>query len=178
MAPEIKYRWNGTGWQPLDRHLRQCAEFVVGQIERLKIVKERSEKSHRHYFACLRETWLNLPEGYRERFGTDETEGTDRLRKWCLMKAGFRKEHAIVAMSGPQARKIAALAQSLDDCAVVMVDGNIVTVWTAKSQKMKKSGADGMDKDEFERSKEAVLNICAGMLGIDPRELSARGAAA
>jgi hypothetical protein len=175
MAKPIKYAWTGSAWQPLQRFVQACAAFVVGQVAELEVVEERSEESHRHYFACIREAWRNLPEVYQDRFGSDEKEGTEKLRKWCLIKAGYRRERTLIAASQRQAQEIAALVQAIDDCAVVLLDGHILTIYVAKSQKMKKTGDDGMDRKEFGDSKDAVLRECAHLIGVDVATLTERG---
>lgn len=167
----IAYRWTGDAWKPLARSAKACADFFVGQIARLKEDKERSDESHGFYFACLHTAFMNLPERFADRFASEE-----HLRKWCLIKSGFRKEHTIIAATEQNAAEIAALAGALDDFAVVQLDGRIVTVWVAESQKMMRNGDDGMAKDKFEASKEAVLRECSKLIGIDVTTLLAENA--
>ena len=60
--------WDGEAFWPLssDRLLAREA-YGQGEIIAFAEAKDRSSPSHRHYFAALREAWVNLPEGYAER---------------------------------------------------------------------------------------------------------------
>lgn len=129
--------------------------YVVGQHYRLVPEEERSMRSHRYYFASINEAWKNLPEDLAERFPT-----ADHLRKFALIKAGYRDERSIVAASKAEAQRIAAFIRPMDDFAVVVVSEAVVTVLTAKSQSMR-----AMGKKTFGESKEAVLDIVAAMIG-------------
>lgn len=167
MSHSLRYRWTGAAWEPLARFAQRCQQvFAVGQIADLEVTEERSDESHGHYFACILAAWRNLPETYGDRFGTEEKIGSEILRHWCLIKAGFRKEQTIICPSKSWAMQAAALADFTNPFAVVQVHGSILTVWIAKSQKLLRNGGD-MDKKEFEASKEAVLRICSEMVGVD-----------
>jgi hypothetical protein len=167
MIDALTYRWADDAMHPIAR----CAgmakdQFVEGGYYVLSPVEERSKKSHDHQFAEVADAWANLPEVYADRFATP-----DHLRKWCLVKRGFRNERVIVAASKSQAVEIAALAFALDEFAVVHINGNIVTVYTAKTQKMLRNDNGGMDKDEFQAAKQAVLEECAFMIGVSVDDL-------
>ena len=166
MSAPIPYSWNGTALVPLQRFAVQCArDFLVNGIYRMRRDEEASDESRGHYFACIRAAFDNLPEVMAERFASPE-----HLRKWCLIRGGYRNEHTIVAGSADKAEEIATLAGVLDDFAVVMIDDNddrIVRIMVAKTQKRKRLDGDGMDKTEFEASKEAVLRECSRLVGTD-----------
>jgi hypothetical protein len=163
MKDALPFRWTGAAFVPLARAVKRCAaEFVAGKIYQLKEDEQRSEESHSHYFACIKAAFDNLPEKFADRFSSPE-----HLRKWCLIRAGYRNEHTIILSSEREAQGIATLAGLLDEFAVVMTDERIVTVWVAKSQQRKRPDGEGMSKDEFEASKEAVLRECSKLLGID-----------
>jgi hypothetical protein len=159
----ILCRWERGVFVPLPPYLPACQRrYVDGEVYRLEASQERSDVSHRHYFAQLHEYWLKLPEPMADRFPTDE-----HLRKWALIKAGYRCERTIVAESESQAAEIAALAGELDEYAVVVVRGTAVIVMTAKSQSRA-----AMSRQEFQESKQAVLDVCARLVGrvIEERE--------
>lgn len=165
MASPIIYRWSGEAMEPLARfHNEVNAHFVIGATYELEEVLERSSASHRHYFAVIREAWLNLPERLAERF-----PDPDHLRKFALIKAGFRDERSIVCSSKAEAQRLAAFVRPMDDYAVVTSSEAVVTVYTAKSQSSKAMGREG-----FQASKEAVLGVLAEMIGADPTALSRR----
>ena len=161
----ILFTWTDDGsFAPRPAFRKKCdAEFVIGETYRLEPREERSWRSHQHYFAAVHDAWLNLPEHLAEQIPTAE-----HLRKWALMKAGYRHERKIAAETAEQAQKLVALVQSYDDFAVVTVSENVVTVHTAKSQSMK-----AMGKAEFQRSKDDVLGIIAGLIDVEPDELGA-----
>lgn len=163
MIPII-YSWDGETMVPLPRFHKRCDEvFVVGETYTLVPHEERSGVSHRHYFACVKSAWDNLPELEAERFPTP-----DHLRKFALIKAGYRDERTFVAASKAEAVRLAAFMRPMDQYAVVIVSNAVVTVYTAKSQSMK-----AMGKKEFQRSKEAVLDVLANMIEVERSELEA-----
>lgn len=135
--------------------------FEAGETYPLVVQEERSHVSHAHYFASLNEAWQNLPEDQAERFPTSE-----HLRKWCLIKAGFSDLNSIVCSSAAEAQRVAALVKPIDAYAVVIVRGATVQLYTAQSQSMR-----AMGKEAFQKSKQAVLDIVAPMIGVTPDTL-------
>lgn len=157
-APPIVCQYDGEAFYPLKRFRRECDDrFVVGERYVLEEVQQRSAASHRFYFAALNECWQSLPEHLAPRFPTSE-----HLRKHALIKAGYRDERSIVCASKAEAQRVAAFVRPMDDYAIVMVSGAIVTQYTAKSQSMK-----AMGKEAFRESMDAVLNVLAEMIGSD-----------
>lgn len=157
------YTWAGDGFTPLPRFAKACdKEFVVGQRYHMEAIEERSAVSHRHYFAAIHDAWLNLPEGEAERFPSSE-----HLRKWALIKAGFADERSVVCASNAEANRIAAFIRPFDGYGVVVVREATVKVYSAQSQSLK-----AMGKVEFQRSKQAVLDIVAALIGVDAKALS------
>jgi hypothetical protein len=170
-APAIMFTWTDDGTMlPHPRYRRQCdREFVVGENYPFAIAEERSAATHRHYFACVREAWINLPEDMQERFPTE-----DHLRKYALVKAGYCDERSIVAASNAEAQRFAAFVKPMDDFAIVTVALRVVTVRTAKSQ-----SARAMGKQVFQESKQRVLEVLADLLNVSADDLArtARSAA-
>jgi hypothetical protein len=159
----LPYSWDGSVMRPLAAFAALAAEsFGVGEVVALAPPELRSSPSHRHYFACIREAWVNLPEKYAQRFATDE-----HLRKYALIKTGFRDERSIVCTSKAEARRVAAFVRPIDDYAIITVEGRLIVQFTAKSQ-----SAAAMGKSQFQASKEAVLGILADMIGVDPTTLA------
>jgi hypothetical protein len=159
----LPFIWDGEAMRPLPAFAAAASErFGVGEVVALAPAEPRSSLSHRHYFACVREAWVNLPEGLAERFATDE-----HLRKYALIKAGYRDERCIVCASRAEARRIAAFIQSIDDYAIITVSDTVVTQFTARSQ----SGA-AMSKAEFQASKDAVMGLLSEMIGVDSTTLA------
>lgn len=163
-AAAIPFRWEGDSFVPLPRFAGQCdAAFVVGQVYRLGVVEDRSQKSHRHQFAFVREAWKNLPDELAAEFPSSE-----HLRKWALIKGGWADVRKFVAANNQEATRLAAYARDLDEYAVIEVTGNIVSIWTAHSQKRSEMG-----HTEFQRCKDAVLRIVAELIGTAAETLTA-----
>lgn len=161
--------WDGEVMRPPGNYWPVQADkrFVVGRQYRLVEWRDRSENSHRHYFAAVHDGWQNLPDDQMERFPTSE-----HLRKWALIKAGYCDERTIVAASKAEAQRIAAFVKPMDQFAVVTARDAVVTVYTAKSQSMK-----AMGRDSFQDSKQKVLDIIATMVGVSADSLRRNAAA-
>lgn len=152
----IPFIWTGEAMEPLPNFAKRCDErFVVGERYRLEVVEERSHRSHSHFFAAVHDAWLNLPEEYTSRFPTAE-----HLRKWCLIKSGWRNERSIVVGSIREAADLVAFMRPMDDYAVIISRDNVVIHMTAKSQALK-----AMGKADFQRSKDDVLRVCSELIG-------------
>lgn len=168
-APPIVFRWSGEAMEPLPRFSRMCNRlFTVGELYRQETLEERSIASHNHYFSALNEAWRNLPEDQADRF-----PNVERLRKWCLIRAGYSDQRSIVCASKAEAQRVAAFTRPMDEFAIVIVSEAVVTVFTAQSQSMKAMGA-----KVFQESKQRVLDICAQLIGVEPDALAAAGRAA
>ncbi len=95
MGAPILFQWTGEAMAPYGRFAREAdAQFVIGERYRMTTVEERSAKSHAHYFACVTDAWANLPEEYEGRWPT-----ADHLRKYALIKTGYRREETFAASS-------------------------------------------------------------------------------
>jgi hypothetical protein len=162
----LPFVWDGEAMRPLPAFAAAAAaRFGVGEVVPLAVAEQRSSPSHRHYFACVREAWVNLPEGLAQRFASDQ-----HLRKYALIKAGWRDERSIVCASKVEARRIATFIQPIDDYSIIMVSDSVITQFTAKSQSV-----EAMGKSQFQASKDAVLGILAEMIGVDPATLVQAG---
>ena len=155
----ILTQWDGEAFVPAHQGWAKRADkdYVVGETYRIAPVEDRSARSHRHYFASVNEAWRNLPEGL-----TDQFPSADHLRRWALIKAGYRDEQSIVCSSKAEAQRVAAFIKPIDDYAVVVVREAVVIRYTAKSQSTR-----AMGKEEFQRSKDAVLDVLAQMIEVE-----------
>lgn len=152
--PPLAFQWDGEAMIP--RHPRLADKhFVVGEVYTIEVREDRSAASHRHYFAALNEAHASLPEHISERFPT-----MDHLRKYALIKAGYRDERSHACSSKAEALRFAAFVQPMDSFAFITTDGPLVTVFTAKSQSVR-----AMGKQAFEASKTAVLDYIASLIG-------------
>jgi len=164
----IQCTWDGESLTPVNQVWARRADqqWVVGERYAVEIRHERSIASHGHFFAALNEAWANLPEQIAERFPTAES-----LRKYALIRAGFRDERSFVCSSKAEARRFAAFVQPMDDFAVVTVSEAVVSVYTAKSQSMR-----AMGKKQFEDSKARVLDYVSSLIGTSTDELKEQAA--
>lgn len=151
---------------PLRRHHNVCnAHFVVGQRYRLEEQQERSIISHNHQFAWLHSAWVSLPEDL-----ASEYPSPDHLRKRALIQAGFYTEQIIDAGSNAAALRVASAFRSREEFSLVIVRGPIVVIRDPKSQSRR-----AMKPDEFQRSKTAIMEIIADLLGVAPDALAREG---
>jgi hypothetical protein len=165
----LAYEWDGEAFKPL-RHCVKMAdkEFVIGEVYRLAIYEERSVSTHNHEFAWLKEAWQNLPEGIADLYPTPE-----HLRKRALIEAGIYDEDVIDAGSNAAALRVASYLRGKDDFSLVIVRGPIVVVRTAKSQSRR-----AMNRQEFQASKSAIMEVVAHLVGVSPSSLERAGRAA
>ena len=157
----IIFQWDGDAMRPVRSFTRLANDqFVVGQEYRLVQEAGRSKRSHDHFFASVEDAWQNLPERWDGRFPT-----ADHMRKFALIRAGYRDERSIVASSKAEAQRVAAFVKPMDEFAVVVVSEAVVTVYTAKSQSLK-----AMGREAFQRSKSDVLDVLAKMVGAKAKD--------
>lgn len=163
-APPIPCVWQEGAFRPLPNFRRvAAANYGEGELISLAAVEERSEASHRHEFAWLREAWANLPEQFAADFPNPEV-----LRKRALIATGWCDVTDYPCVFKTEAKRTAdRLRSELDDYAVVIVSDTVVRVCRAKSQARNR-----MKREDFEASKQDVLGWVAGLLGVTPEALS------
>lgn len=159
----IRMTWDGETMRPAGKWWARLAdkEYVIGEELLLVEHHERSHKTHAHYFASVHNVWANLNEEQIERFPTEEA-----LRKYALIRTGFADSQTLVCSSRAEALRFAAFMRPLDEFSVITVTGATVTRYTAKSQSMK-----AMGKEDFARSKTAVLDFLSDMIGVTTQSL-------
>jgi hypothetical protein len=157
----MRFVWTGDHMRPLSPSLAD-KEFVVDCMYLLEEVQPRSQNSHSHFFAALHDSWLNLPEEFSERYPTSE-----HLRKYALIKAGYCDSQTFVCASKAEAERLVAFIKPIDEFSVVLAKEYTVTRYTAKSQSYR-----AMGKDDFQKSKEAVLEIVSAMIGTTKKALT------
>lgn len=161
-APPIICAWDGEVFRPLPRFARLAdRHYVVGETYPIVVHEDRSEASHRQYFAAIREAWQNLPEPYASMLPTAE-----HLRKYALCKTGYANQMQIACASKAEAIRAVTTVRALDSFAVVDARDAVVTVWTAASQSHR-----AMGKKDFQASKTAVLDFVAGLIGTTRSDL-------
>jgi hypothetical protein len=155
----IMMRWDGDAMVPASVHWqRECDKrFTVGATYTLDEIHARSNATHAHYFAVIKQIWDSLPDALRPEYGNPEI-----LRKKALINTGFHTMKQHVCKSAAEAERTAAIIETYDDYQIVQTDGTVVTVYHAMSQDHRH-----MDKRQFQASKEAVLTWCADLVGAD-----------
>ena len=129
----------------------------VGAVHGWQMAEHRSKASHDHFFACVNKAWKNLPEDIADDFPSPE-----HLRKWALIKAGFCTSTRIVCANNSEALTLTTKAKSMDRFSLVDIDGKVVTIWTADSQRK-----DAMGRAAFQEAKDLALHIISGLIGTD-----------
>lgn len=139
----------------------QCdKQYTVHERYRMVVEEERSEASHGHQFANIDDSWHNLPDHLALQFTS-----ADNLRKHALIMTGWRHERRCAFSSAAEARKAAAfIMQIATEYTLASVAGNVVVVWTARSQKMR--GPDRMNKADFQKSKQDIFDWIDDLLGV------------
>ena len=162
MSTHMLFKWDADNavMVPL-RKTAALRHYVDEQVYTLEEVQERSANSHNHYFASLHEAWLNLPDDVAERFVNEE-----HFRKFCLIKTGYCDQRQIVCSSKAEAERIAAFVRSMSPYTLATVKDRVVTAFEAKSQSYR-----SMSKDEFRKSKDAVLDYAASLIGTERKAL-------
>lgn len=154
----LRPRWPSA----VSRHYKEGERYLLVPHE------ERSMRSHRHFFCAVKEGFENLPEEVAENF-----RSPDHLRQHALIRTGFCETQTIVMDSPEDARKMAAVLRGLQEYSIVKVDGCVVNRFTPKSQSYRT-----MNKEEFARSKTAVLDYIAGLVGVSKDDLEKNAGAA
>ena len=161
--PPLMFQWDGEVLRPASTFwARQADEhFTVGERYRMVQEAERSTVSHNHEFAWLTEAWNSLPDELLAQYPNSEV-----LRKHGLIAKGFCTMVQHVCPTAAEAQRLAAILKPYDMYAVVVVRGNVVTVYTAVSQSRKAMGA-----AQFQQSKQALMEFVGDLLGVDPETL-------
>jgi hypothetical protein len=160
-APPLAFEWTDEGvMKPLNPK-RADAFYAVGERYIMEPVHQRSDATHKHEFAWLRDAWMSLPEGLADLYPT-----TEHLRKRALIDAGYYDESITDAGSNAAALRVASAFRAIDDFSLVIVRGPLVVRRTAKSQSRR-----AMNKDEFQASKTAIMEVIAGMIGVPVRDM-------
>jgi hypothetical protein len=162
MTRPILTRWTGEAFEPANAYQARIASqaYEVGQAVPMAPFEDRSRASHNHNFAWVAEAWNSLPE---EHACQSWAATPEHLRKYALIRTGFCNSTQVVAGNHAAALRVAAAFRSLDEYALVTVDGQTVTHLIAQSQSMR-----AMGKRRFQESKTAILEYIADLLGVEP----------
>lgn len=160
------FTWTGDVMRPIGRLASLAASyFVEGENYRLTPVEDRSDETHRHYFACITAAFNNLPEQHQSRW-----KDTEALRKWALCEAGYHDEITYQPESAVEAFKIVATFGIAFD--QIVIRDRALICRRARSQSKKAMPAKG----QFQASKDAVFNVLSKLIGVSVDELKRQGA--
>ena len=159
--PPMKFLWTGEEFKPV--HPKFADRYLVcDQVYTLSEVRERSDKSHNHYFAVVHWAWESLPEEISDSFPSAE-----HLRARALIASGYTNSRQFVASTNAQAVRLAAFLAVDHEYSIVSIDGSIVTILSAQSQSYK-----AMGRDVFNKSKHDVIDYCASLIGVTVEQLT------
>jgi hypothetical protein len=164
----IDYIWDAENsvMIPTQSYLvRARRQYANGHKYRLEVREDRSSRSHAHYFACLKDIHDNLSDEQRTEYPTVE-----HLRKRALIKCKFYNMREYACETIRHAKNLEALAGQLDEYAIVVRKNDVVRVYTAMSQDLHT-----MDREKFTMSKNAVLDLCSEMIGVNRSTIEKQG---
>lgn len=157
--PPLRFRWDGESLVPM--HPKVCDHYLtVGEQYCFVEYHERSDASHRRFFAGVRDVWASLPDKWALEFPTP-----DALRKRALVETGYFTERRFIASSAAEARKLAAWLPK-GDGVVISVAGSAVVERTALSQSYRSMG-----KVMFQKSVADVDAWLADLIGVSTETL-------
>ena len=155
--------WDGSHPIPLRQYAKVLdASLVIGERYLTTFEPLSSIKSRSHYFAAINDIFSSWPETHPRQFTTP-----DALRKWALIRCGFRQEQQFAAANRAEARRLATFLSADDEYAELSVNENVVVKWRALSQK-----THSMGREQFGRSKTEVLAFLAGEVGVTAESLA------
>lgn len=143
------------------------SQFHDGGEYPMVVQEDRLKSSHNHYFAAIKDGFVNLPERVETPYGHVHFKNSEHLRKWCLIETGWCHEREYEFVNEKMARRFAGFF--LDECdeyARFRVDGRKLVIRTAQSQDHAH-----MDREAFEKSKKDVLDYIASLIGVPTSEL-------
>ena len=148
---DILCTWTGEAFVPRPGfHAKRANEaFGAGEMVVMNVENERSMRSHRHYFASIKDAWDNLPERYAL---TQWAASPVHLRKYALIRTGHYNSTSYPCATQAEAQRWAANMRPIDEFGVVTARDAVVTRYEAKSQSVK-----AMGPKEFQKSKTDVL---------------------
>lgn len=159
MAIALRYVGSGhfeAASQQAMRNLTADGEFERNQVYAMEAVEDRSPASHAHLFAVIADAW-HSSDAMIERYPSPE-----HLRKALLVRAGWCDSFEMVLRTPADAIMAAGHIQRKDTYAVITVNDNVVSVFSAKSMSRR-----AMKKADFQWVKDLILNHLTTMTGAD-----------
>lgn len=182
MTSPLPFIWNSEqGAMFVDRRYLKLARrtYADGDTYPLEYTEYRSLKSLRHYHAAVKDIFDNLPDDMKNRWDKMVDDGVwnispstspDILRKWALIKTGWRRERVIVCETASHAKRwIKNMYDDEDPFSITVVHDKTITIYRARSQSM--YGPHKMTAAEFKESKSQVLDLLGSLIGVKRTEL-------
>ncbi len=155
--------WDGSNPIPLRQYTKVLdASLVIGERYLTTFEPLSSIKSRSHYFATISDIFSSWPETHPRQFTTP-----DSLRKWALIRCGFRTERQFATASKAEARRLATFLAAGDEYAELSVVDNVIIEWKALSQK-----THSMGREQFAKSKAETLAFLAEQVGVSVESLA------
>lgn len=161
MKPTV-FCWDGNAMVPHRTFDKLCAhQFIPGENYRLVQHEDRSDASHRQFFASLHDKWMTLPETLQDEYPSEES-----LRHKALIRCGYCTEKDFILPSETAALTFAAaLIEDDAECYLIIeCRGRVVRKYKAASQAYR-----AMGKKVFQKSKQDVLDFVDRLLGVEPQ---------
>src|SRR4051812_22432345 len=110
-APPLLWQWDGEALVPATGYWAKAADhyLTVGQRYRMVEEQERSEVSHNHEFAWLKEAWNSIPDELLAQY-----PNTEVLRKHGLIAKGYCTMVQHVCPTAAEAQRLAAILKPYD----------------------------------------------------------------
>lgn len=158
---EVRRAW---AMVPHSRFSTLCKrQFEPGEDYALGPVDGVPERSRRHFFAALDDSWGSLPSEVGKRYPTFE-----HFRKWLLVQVGHCTVVENAYETVADAKQAALSLRAVDEYAVIARVGTTVVCKIAKSVSPKQiKGA------EFQKVKTAALDLASSMVGVSRETLEA-----
>lgn len=135
-----------------EQHCSECGAIFDADLNSV-------DPMRRFFFAQIRDAHANLPDHLRDRWPSSE-----HLRKHALIAAGHCDTAQVIAGSKRAALDVAALIKSMDRYRIVVVEGDVLTVYTARSMARR-----FLLKPQFREVVDKVMVWITQQTNIDPR---------
>lgn len=147
---------------PIPRSHNVCRrQFNPGDEYTLVPHESRSKESHGFFMACVNEAFLQLPEKIADRFPS-----ADHLRAWCLIETGWFDEKEFDFDNKRDAHRLGTFIRTEDDFARISIHQLAKNKWKVLVRRAKSQSYASMNKQAFEASKKAVLDLLEGWTGV------------
>lgn len=179
MSRSIRCRWDGERFTPEPQDARRARGFfIAGNAYVLDADDPISHKERSFYHAQIKDAWDNLNDITKASLGS-----ADNLRKWALIKSGWRVENQVF---GPD-RAWAIWTEHFHKkrsgeytTVITTAPENESDLWSvkilqARTQKVGNPEEGYMTREEWKQSKDDVLFVVSQMIGVSKGTLAKQG---